>query len=109
MESPYKTKYYFYLHGIPFLPLALRGRAVNCRIGESKQLVFIPASYFDITTDYIKVKPKVDLEWFYNKPDTQSKIKHYFEENNVTQIKPITLEEIGAYKTNSYMFDDYNY
>ena len=87
MKSPYETLNYFYLHDIPFLPLAVRGRAVNCRIGLSRQLVFIPMWYFDINENKgITLKKGVDLEWFYNKRDTQSKIKHYLEENNVEKL-----------------------
>lgn len=81
MKSPYETLNYFYLHNIPFLPLAIRGNAVNCRIGQSRQLVFIPVKYFNATTtEGIRLKDNVDLEWFYNKRDTQIKIKHYLEE-----------------------------
>lgn len=86
MKSPYETKYYFYLHGIPFLPLAIRGNAVNCRIGLSKQLVFIPVQYFNCHTEKgIWLKDNVDLEWFYNKRDTQIKIKHYLEEMSLNE------------------------
>lgn len=79
MKSPYEIKNYFYLHDIPFLPLAKRGNAVNCRIGNGKQKVFIPAKYFDITNEEIKLKSNVDLEWFYNKRHTQCNIKKYLE------------------------------
>ena len=85
MESPYKNveNKYFYLHGIPFLPLAVRGNAVNCRIGLSKQLVFIPLIYFNVHTKKgIWLKDNVNLEWFYNKWDTQNKIKHYLKETS---------------------------
>lgn len=81
MKSPYEKLNYFYLHNIPFLPLAKRGNAVNCRIGMSKQLVFIPSKYFDITVEDITLKEGMDLEWFYNKIDTQNKIKHYLKES----------------------------
>lgn len=77
MKSPYEKLNYFYLHNIPFLPLATRGNSVNCRIGLSRQLVFIPKKYFDITIDNITLKEGIDLEWFYNKRDTQNKIKRY--------------------------------
>lgn len=77
MKSPYETLNWFYLHNIPFLPLAKRGDAVNCRIGNSKQKVFIPTKYFDITTDEIKLKPNVNLEWFYQKKNIQNNIKNY--------------------------------
>lgn len=82
MKSPYETKYYFYLHDIPFLPITIRGNAVNCRIGLSKQLVFIPVKYFNCHTENgIWLKDNVDLEWFYNKRDTQNKIKCYLKES----------------------------
>lgn len=80
MESPYTNieNKYFYLHDIPFLPLAVRGNAVNCRIGLSKQLVFIPVKYFNYhASKGISLKDNVNLEWFYNKIDTQRKIKYY--------------------------------
>lgn len=80
MKSPYEKLNYFYLHNIPFLPLAVRGNAVNCRIGLSRQLVFIPRKYFNVTTDDITLKEGMDLEWFFHKKDTQSKIKHFLEE-----------------------------
>ena len=81
MKSPYEKLNYFYLHNIPFLPLAIRGNAVNCRIGLSRQLVFIPKKYFDVTIDDITLKEGIDLEWFYNKRDTQNKIKCYLKES----------------------------
>lgn len=73
LDSPYKKLNYFYLHDIPFLPLSKRGNAVNCRIGQSNQLVFIPKSYFDDDLNLINN----NLEWFYNKADTQRKIEKY--------------------------------
>jgi len=79
MRSPYETKNYFYLHDIPFLPLAKRGNAVNCRIGNSKQKVFIPAKYFDFSNNEIKLLSNVNLEWFYKKRNTQNNIKKYLE------------------------------
>lgn len=80
MKSPYETKNYFYLHDIPFLPLAVRGNAVNCRIGNSKQKVFIPLCYFDVLDDKgIILKKDVNLEWFYWKKNTQNNIKRYLD------------------------------
>lgn len=79
MESPYKTLNYFYIHGVPFLPLSKRGNAVNCRIGLSKQLVFIPAKYFN---EDLTLKKNMSLEWFYNKRDTRIKIYKYLSENS---------------------------
>lgn len=78
MKSPYETLNYFYLDGIPFLPLAKRGKSVNCRIGQSRQLVFIPFSYFN---DDLTLKENVDLSWFMNKRQTQCKIKCYLKES----------------------------
>ncbi len=74
MDSPYKTLNFFYLSGVPFLPLTKRGKAVNCRIGLSNQLVFIPSIYFnrDLT-----IKPNMDLSWFLRKRDTKRKIEIY--------------------------------
>lgn len=86
MESPYENAEdkYFYLHGIPFLPLNIRGNAVNCRIGLSRQLVFIPVIYFDRKT--LKRKENMSLEWFYYRPNTQRKIELYKKEvNNETK------------------------
>lgn len=80
MKSPYKTLNYFYLHNIPFLPLAKRGNAINCRIGNGKQKLFIPIKYFDISKEEIKLKQNVDLEWFWNKKNTQNNVKKYLED-----------------------------
>lgn len=76
MVSPYERLNYFYLNGIPFLPLSKRGRAVNCRIGLSNQLVFIPAIYFN---NDLSLKEGADLRWFLHKRDTQRKIEIYKE------------------------------
>lgn len=85
MKSPYKTLNWFYLHDIPFLPLAIRGNAVNCRIGSimSKQKVFIPKQYFNIDKEKgIMLKENVNLEWFWRKKNTQNNVKRFLEENN---------------------------
>lgn len=74
MESPYKTKNFFYLNGVPFLPLCKRGKAVNCRIGLSKQLVFIPSIYFNSD---LTLKSGADLRWFVNRRTTKHKIELY--------------------------------
>lgn len=63
---------FFYICGIPFKFLSFRGGAANCRIGNSKQLVFIPKKYF--TKDGM-LKEGSDLIWFINKPDTFHKIR----------------------------------
>lgn len=80
MSSPYDNPKYFYLHGIPFLPLAKRGKAVNCRIGLSRQLVFLPEIYFN---EDLTLKDGADLEWFYKKRQTQCKIKCYKKEEGI--------------------------
>lgn len=77
IKSPYETLNFFYIDGIPFLPLCKRGKAVNCRIGLSKQLVFIPAIYFN---DDLTLKNNVNLSWFINKQQVQHKIKCYLKE-----------------------------
>ena len=82
MKSPYETLNYFYIHNIPFLPLNKRGNAVNCRIGLSKQKVFIPSKYFDITNEEIKLKNNVNLEWFWRKKNTQNNVNKFLEETN---------------------------
>lgn len=82
MKSPYETLNYFYIHNIPFLPLAKRGNAVNCRIGLSKQKVFIPLKYFNVTNEEIKLKDNVNLEWFWNKKNTQNNVNKFLEETN---------------------------
>ena len=82
MKSPYETLNYFYIHNIPFLPLAKRGNAVNRRIGLSKQKVFIPLKYFDITDEEIKLKDNANLEWFWNKKNTQNNVNKFLEETN---------------------------
>lgn len=79
MNSPYKTLNFFYLNDIPFLPLSKRGNAINCRIGLSKQLIFIPKRYFN---DDLTLKDNIDLRWFLNKKDIKHKIELYKEETN---------------------------
>ena len=82
MKSPYETLNWFYLHDIPFLPISVRGNAVNCRVGStmSRQKVFIPAKYFDIDEEKgIMLKNNANLEWFYKKKNTQDNIKRYLE------------------------------
>ena len=68
---------YFYLDNIPFLPLKRRGNAVNCRIGSSKQLVFIPSCYFNKN---LTLKENVDLNWFIRKKVIRHKIELFKEE-----------------------------
>jgi len=83
MKSPYETLNWFYLHNIPFLPLAVRGNAVNCRIGSamSKQdniLKDFEIYYaIKILTGKIKLEyPKEDYEILgIYKVDTRLKVK----------------------------------
>ena len=84
MISPYKALNWFYIHNIPFLPLAVRGDAVNCRVGSitSKQKVFIPKRYFNIDEEKgIMLKENVNLEWFWRKKNTQNNVKKFLGEN----------------------------
>lgn len=63
---------FFYICGIPFKFLSFRGNAANCRIGNSRQLVFIPKKYFESDGS---LKENQDLIWFINKSSTMHKIK----------------------------------
>ena len=63
-----------YIHNIPFKFLSFRGNAANLRIGESKQLVFIPKKYFNKDGT---LKEKVNLDWWFYKPVNQHKIELY--------------------------------
>ena len=65
---------YIYINDIPFKFLSFRGNSANLRIGESKQLVFIPKKYFNNNGT---LKENVDLEWWFNKKTNQHKIKLY--------------------------------
>ena len=66
-----------YIHDIPFKFLSFRGNAANLRIGESKQLVFIPKKYFNKNGT---LKENVNLDWWFYKPINQHKIELYKKE-----------------------------
>lgn len=66
-----------YINNIPFRFLSFRGRAANFKIGNSRQLVFIPKDY--INKDGT-IKDNVNLDWWYYKPVNQHKIKLYKDE-----------------------------
>lgn len=66
-----------YIHGIPFRFLSFRGNAANFRIGDSKQLVFIPRKY--VNKDGT-IKSDVNLDWWFYKSVNQHKIELYKEE-----------------------------
>ncbi len=68
---------YIYIHNIPFKFLSFRGNATNLRIGESKQLVFIPKKYFNKNGT---LKENVNLDWWFYKPVNQHKIELYKKE-----------------------------
>lgn len=71
---------YIYIHDIPFKFLSFRYNAANLRIGESKQLVFIPKKYFNKDGT---LKENVNLDWWFYKPINQHKIELYkMEEGN---------------------------
>lgn len=74
--SPYKTLNYFYLCGVPFLALGKRGGAVLCRLGRSRQTLFIPKTYFDDNLNYLGG----DLGWYLSKSSVKRKIELYKEE-----------------------------
>lgn len=66
-----------YIHGIPFKFLSFRGNAANLRIGESKQLVFIPKKYFNKDGT---LKENVNLDWWFYKTINQHKVELYKKE-----------------------------
>lgn len=65
---------YIYIHDIPFKFLTFRGNAANLRIGESRQIVFIPKKYFNKDGT---LKENVNLDWWFYKPINQHKIELY--------------------------------
>ena len=65
-----------YVNNIPFRFLNHRGNAGNFRIGNSRQLVFIPKRY--INED--KTLKTNELNWFIHKPVIKHKIELYLEE-----------------------------
>lgn len=78
MVSPYKDPKYFYINEIPFLPLAKYKKAVLCRIGNSKQTIFIPASYFVIFEGEILPISGRDMTWVLQRQ--RKKINMYLNE-----------------------------
>lgn len=65
-----------YVNSIPFRFLNYRGNAGNFRIGNSRQLVFIPKRYIN-EDKTLKIN---ELSWFMNKPVIKHKIELYLEE-----------------------------
>lgn len=65
------------INGIPFKFLTFRGSAANFRIGDSRQLVFIPRKY--VNNDG-SIKVGSNLNWWFSKTDTQIKIRYYMKE-----------------------------
>jgi hypothetical protein len=61
-----------YIRGVPFKFLNFRGNAANLRIGNSKQLVFIPRRYFNNNGT---IKENMNLGWFMDKYDTKHKVE----------------------------------
>jgi len=78
-----ETKYIM-LHNVPFKFLNFRGQAANLRIGESRQLVWIPRKYFNNDGT---LKENVNLDWWFYKWQTQHKIKLFKEEKQCNQEK----------------------
>lgn len=68
---------WIYINNIPYKFLNFRGNAANLRIGNSRQLVFIPRSYF---TEDGYLKDNMDLSWWYNKPANLHKVQLYLKE-----------------------------
>lgn len=65
-----------YVNSIPFRFLNYRGNAGNFRIGNSRQLVFIPKKYIN-ENKTLKIN---ELSWFIHKPVIKHKIELYLEE-----------------------------
>lgn len=65
-----------YVNDIPFRFLSYRGNAGNFRIGNSRQLVFIPKRYIN-EDKTLKIN---ELNWFINKSVIKHKIELYLEE-----------------------------
>lgn len=66
-----------FIYGIPFRFLKFRGNAANFRIGDSRQLVFIPSNFVNKNGT---IKDNVNLDWWFYKQTNQHKIKLYKEE-----------------------------
>lgn len=64
-----------YVNDIPFKFLSYRGNAGNFRIGNSRQLVFIPKRYIN-EDKTLKIN---ELSWFVNKLNIKHKIELYLE------------------------------
>lgn len=87
-----------YIHSIPFRFLSFRGHSANFRIGNSKQLVFIPSNYVNKNGT---IKDNVSLDWWFYKHTNQHKIKLYKEENMVKEEKIKISEIIKLFKEES--------
>lgn len=72
-----------YINNIPFRFLNYRGNAGNFRIGNSRQLVFIPKKYIN-EDKTLKIN---ELNWFVNKPTIKHKIELYLEEGRNKNMK----------------------
>ena len=75
IERYNKEKPVTYINDVPFVFLTHRGRAVNLRIGSSKQLCFIPTQYVN-ESGFIQG----DISWWFNEKTLQHKIDLYKEE-----------------------------
>ena len=80
LQKKASEREFFYICGVPFKFLSFRGDAANCRIGDSRQLVFIPKKYF--TKDGM-LKEDANLVWFINKPGVFHKIRLAAEEEGI--------------------------
>ena len=75
VEKYGKVKPVTFVNGIPFIYLTPRGNAINLRIGQSKQLEFIPKQYVDENGFLCD-----NISWWFNKPKLQHKIELYKQE-----------------------------
>ena len=71
---------FFHICGVPFKFLTFRGNSANCRIGNSRQVVFIPKKYFIKEGTLIE---GADLIWVINKPEIVRKIRLADEEEGI--------------------------
>lgn len=70
----------FMYDDVPFNYLSRYGNAINLRLGDTVQKVFVPLQYFDkIGNNTYELKDKTlnNLAWFFKKRDVINKIRIY--------------------------------
>ena len=96
---------YFYLCGIPFKFMSFSGDKACCRIGESRQCVYLSKKYF--TNEGLLACDSKELTWFINKQDIFQKIlraaeeeKEYIDRKNKELEREIKNKERMTYNYN---------